>query len=191
MTRLTPLVLLAVLLGGLAACDDGQQPGGDGPDASSPPTTAFQTRSRIEIIDVAAHPVAPHGAAGVPTPPVQRRRVRRFARATETWMNQHLRSLQAGESLGGLRASPLVGGTPPATPGPALQAAIGLAGPERPAASATYRIRVAARGGPEWAQVRAVVTDETGSRHAADFLFEPTGSGPRPVAVGPRPRGRR
>lgn len=183
-----PLLLAAVLATGAAACSS-DEPGPTPTTTVSPSPTPVagpvEGDAKVEIVSVAPSGVIPGGGGGLDVPGVARRPARSFANAVTGWLDEHLTSLQGGSARGSLQGTGLLRGAARAARAAVTSA---LATPDRLVASATYRIRVAALGQPQWAQARVVVTDVDGNQHTADFLFEPGKRGPRLIAAGPADR---
>lgn len=189
---LLPAALVVVLAGAVTGCSSEPETA-PSPTAASPSPTASPSPSppapvdgtvELEVVDVAPveGAVVPPGGGGVAVPAVDERRARRFAGNLKTWLDEHLTALQGGDDRGKLPGGRRLQGATSAV----RAATTALADPDAPVAEATYHIRVAARGGPEWAQARVVVVDRDGSRHVADLMFVPSRRGPRVLAAGPR-----
>lgn len=186
MRHLPALLLAAGLALGGVACQSEPEPTAS-PTTPTPTPTPTPTaepvegQAEIEIVDL-----APTGVGGgVETPGVNQQAARRFGQAVTDWLDQHLTAVQGGSGLGGLEGNRLVRSAPAAT---VTAVTTALAAPTQLVDEASYAIRVAALGGPQWAQARVVVTDLDGNRHTADFMFEPSKAGPRVIAAGPADR---
>jgi hypothetical protein len=85
-----------------------------------------------------------------------------FAAAMAAWLDDHLTDLQDGGEGAAVGAG-LTGPTE----------VVQLTDPQHPVASATYRVRIGARGAPEWGEVEVLVTRDDGSERTATLAFLP------------------
>lgn len=187
------LALLLVLALGACSGDEPEpapSPTADASPSPSPtpsPTPIVQEvegRTETTVVDssVSGMRVFPAGSSGDAAPSVDQGTVDAFTAEISAWLDAHLDAVQRGG----------VGSIDPTSPlaqdaSEDLVAAVSsaLADPSNPVASATYRMHVAAREVPEWADVVVLVERADGTTARARFVFVPGSPQPELVAAGP------
>lgn len=189
---LLPVVaVLLVLAGGCSSEEDGAAPDVPSPSLVSTAPASPSPSPRPGTTPVAgeripgAHWVDSTGLLTQRAPEVgPPDTVLPFVHQVGDWLDAHLTDLQRG-GAGRLDEVAVDGLLAAATDEELAAVTSGLASPDAPVASATYRLDASYADSSEWLTATVEVTSVTGSTAAATMAFVPGDAGPALVLFGP------